>query len=128
MPQLVPESPQPPVTPPTFRDLISDAIRYWEPRRLVYNLVLVAIVLGWVAVTWPHLRSALTWPSALAVFVLAVLANVCYCTAYLVDITVQYSDFQGIWRKWRWALWVIGMISAGVIASYWIADEIYPAE
>ena len=125
--QSAPAPSQPAADPPALRDLISDAIRYWEPRRIGYNLVLAAIVLGWVAVTWPHFRSALTWPSVLAVFVLAVLANVCYCAAYLVDITVQYSDYRNSWRKRRWALWVVGVIFAGVITYYWIADEIYPS-
>jgi hypothetical protein len=109
----------------TFRELISDAIGYWEPRRAGYNLVLTAIVLGWVGVTWPHFRSALTGRSALAIFVLAVLANICYCAAYLVDVTVQYSTFRDPWRKRRWVLWVIGSAFAGVITFYYIADEIY---
>jgi hypothetical protein len=44
--------------------------------------------------TWPHFRGAFTWPSLLVLFVLAVLANVCYCAAYLVDIPLQYSAFE----------------------------------
>jgi hypothetical protein len=110
-----------------FREYVSDAIRYWEPRRLGYNLVLAAIVLGWVGLTWPHFRGAFTWPSALAVFVLAVLANVCYCAAYLVDLTVQCSTYRDAWRKRRWLLWFVGAAFAGVLTYYWIADEIYPS-
>ena len=112
---------------PPFRDLITDAIKYWEPRRVGYNLVLAAIVLGWIALTWPHFRGAFTWPSLLALFVLAVLANVCYCAAYIVDIPLQYSAFQNAWRRWRWTLWLIGVAFAGVITFFWIADEIYPS-
>jgi hypothetical protein len=122
-----PLHPQPAADPPALRDLISDAIAYWEPRRIGYNLVLAAIVLGWVTLTWPHFRTALTWQSAFAVFVLAVLANVCYCAAYFVDVTAQYSAFRIPWRRRRWALWVIGVICAGAITYYWIADEIYPS-
>jgi hypothetical protein len=110
-----------------FRVLITDAIRYWEPRRIGYNVVLAAIVLGWVALTWPHFRSAFAWQSLLALFVLAVLANVCYCAAYLIDIPLQYSGFHKSWRNRRWVLWLIGVIFAGVITFYWIADEIYPS-
>jgi hypothetical protein len=29
----------------TFRESLASAIRYWEPRRLIYNGVLAAIVL-----------------------------------------------------------------------------------
>lgn len=111
----------------SLRELISDAIRYWEPRRVGYNLVLAAIVLGWVGLTWPHFRGAFTWPSVLAVFVLAVLANICYCAAYLIDVTVQHSVFRDSWRKKRWALWAVGVAFAAALTYHWIADEIYPS-
>ncbi len=112
---------------PSFRDLLSDAIRYWEPRRLGYNAFLTVIVVGWVAFTWPHLRAAFTWQSLLFLVVLAVLANVCYCAAYVVDIPIQYSVYRDQWRRWRWGLWVVGALFAGAITYYWIADEIYSA-
>jgi hypothetical protein len=122
-----PRPPPPARDRPPFRELISDAIRYWEPRRIAYNVVLTIIFLGWVTLTWPHFRRALTWRSALAVGVLAVLANACYCAAYLVDVTVQHSVFRNSWLRKRWALWVIGVIFAGAITCYWIADEVYPS-
>ena len=112
--------------PPPFRDVFTDAARYWEWRRIGYNLVLTLIVVGWVVFTWPHFRGALTWRSLLAI-VLAVLANVCYCAAYLVDVPVQYSAFRDTWRRRRWVLWLVGVIFAAIIAFYWIADEIYPS-
>jgi hypothetical protein len=55
-----------------------------------------------------------------------VLANVCYCAAYLVDLPLQYSSFRAAWRRRRFALWLAGMLFAALLASYWIADEIYP--
>jgi len=112
--------------PTSLRDILSDAIRYWESRRIAYNAVLGAVVVGWVAVTWPHFRPAFTLPSLLPLFVLAVLANVCYCAAYLADIPVQYSAFGALWRRWRWVLWLGGVMFAAALADYWIADEIYP--
>lgn len=116
-----------PTAPPPFRDVFTDALRYWEPRRVGYNLALTLIVLGWVAFTWPHFRGAFTWSSLLALFVLAVLANVCYCAAYLVEVPVQYSAFRDTWRRRRWLLWLIGVIFASAVAFYWVADEIYPS-
>lgn len=118
---------QPNSESPSFRDLLSDAIRYWEPRRLGYNAFLTVIVVGWVVFTWPHFRAAFTWQSLLVLFVLAVLSNVCYCTAYVVDIPMQYSAYRDLWRRWRWGLWVVGALFAGAITHYWIADEVYSA-
>jgi len=35
------------------RDAVSEAIRYWEPRRLVYNAVLALVVLTYFVINWP---------------------------------------------------------------------------
>ncbi len=112
--------------PPLLREVLDDAIRYWERRRIVYNVILVLVVAGWVVLTWPHFRSALTLNSLFRLFVLAVLANVCYSSAYVVDIALQYSSFRTTWLRVRWILWLVGTLFATVFANYWIADEIYP--
>lgn len=111
----------------SLREILSDAIRYWEPRRIAYNVALALVVAGWVVATWPHFRGAWEFEDLLALLVLAVLANVCYCAAYLADIPMQYSAFQAAWRRWRWALWLVGTLFAMALAYFWIADEIYPA-
>ena len=115
-----------PPDPLPLRVLLDDALRYWEPRRIGYNLLLAAVVLAWLSLTWPHFRGAITLQLLLVLTVLAVLANVCYCAAYLVDIPLQYSSFRSRWRRWRWALWLGGALFAVLLANYWIADEIYP--
>ena len=112
--------------PPPFGEVFTDALRYWESRRIAYNAVLAGIVLGWVMFTWPHFRGAFSWNALLALFVLAMLANVCYCAAYVIDIPLQYSDFRDLWRRRRWLLWTLGVLFAATIAYYWMADEIYP--
>jgi len=109
-----------------FREILSDAIRYWEPRRLVYNIVLVAVVMGWLFFSWPHFRSTVALGSLVILCVFAILANVCYCAAYLADIPMQYSFFRESWRRGRWGLWLVGTLFAILLANYWIADEIYP--
>ena len=109
-----------------FRDSLADAIRFWEPRRLAYNLVLTAVVVTWVTTTWPHFRPAMTSSSLLLLFVLALLANACYCAAYFVDIPLQRSSLSPVWKRRRWGLWLMGTLFALVLANYWIVDEIYP--
>lgn len=110
-----------------FRSSFAEAVRYWEPRRLIYNCALAAVSVAWFAVAWPHFRPALTWSSLAALAVLALLANVCYCAAYLVDVPLQHSSLGAVWRRWRWTLWLMGTLFAIVLASYWINDEIYPS-
>ncbi|HKM46393.1 MAG TPA: hypothetical protein VJX69_02335 [Terriglobales bacterium] len=103
-----------------------EAIRYWEPRRAVYNIALTAIVIVWVARTWPHFRDALTL-SSLKLVVLGLLANVCYSAAYLVDIPLRrWSSASGWWQRGRLGLWTAGTLFASLLTNYWIGDEIYP--
>lgn len=105
---------------------VTDSIRYWELRRIPYNLALTLLCVWWVVHTWPHFQPALTWFNLGRMIILAVIANVCYSSAYLVDFAMQGSDFAPAWRRWRWALWVAGTLFALLVATYWIGDEIYP--
>ena len=105
---------------------LREAVRYWEPRRIWYNLALTALAGGWVLLTWPHFQPALTVQHGLQLLVLAALANVCYSAAYLVDLPMQQSSFDVVWRRRRWVLWLLGTLFALLFACYWIADEIYP--
>jgi hypothetical protein len=98
---------------------------FWEPRRLYYNLILSIVVLLWLVLTWPHFRAALTLPAFAAMTVLALLANLCYCAAYLAEILIQQWPVE-YWKRSRWAVFVFGTLLALVLENYWIADEIYP--
>ncbi|GAC1490330.1 MAG: hypothetical protein NVS1B5_15180 [Gemmatimonadaceae bacterium] len=111
---------------PPSADPVRDAIRYWEPRRIGYNLALVIQVCAWVLLSWPHFRPALTLSSLGRLLVLAALANVCYCSAYLIDVPLQQSTLRDAWRPRRWVLWLAGTLFATLFACYWIGDEIYP--
>ena len=113
---------------PSLHDALSDAIRFWEPRRILYNAALAAVVLAWVAmIGWSRVHHYLTFESVLAILVLAVLANICYCAAYAVDVPVQLSAYGDAWRRRRWLLWLGGSLFGMALAWYWIADEILPA-
>jgi len=113
--------------PRPFRSLFLDSVRYWEPRRVIYNFALAAVSVGWAILSWPHFRPALKLASLIPLSILIMLANLCYCAAYIVDIPLQLSSISGSWRKQRWALWMMGTLFAILVASYWINDEIYPA-
>ena len=105
---------------------LRDAARFWEPRRLLYNFLLLGVVLVWVTKTWPHFRPAITLASLEIMTVLALLANLCYCAAYLAEILIQNATSTSSWNRQRWAVWVVGTLLAMLFENYWIADEIYP--
>jgi hypothetical protein len=106
-----------PFFPPraTLAEIVTDTIRYWEPRRILYNVVLGAIVVGYFVAYYPASREVVTLEACLGAFFLAVLANICYCAAYLVDIFAQISDFRGLWRRMRWVLLAIGIGFAAIL-------------
>ena len=109
-----------------MREIVSNAIKYWETRRLAYNLVLAALVVGQFARVWPGSRVVFELEPFMALFVLAVLANLCYFAAYVVDIPMQFSVYRAKWLDWRAGLWFFGTLFAAAITFYWLVDEIIP--
>ena len=102
----------------SFGELASDALRYWEPRRLLYNLALLAVVLIHFYLAWPDSRAFLTRDTMLGLFFLAVLANIAYCAAYAVDLFVQFSGQRAAWMRWRWTVLATGIAFGAVITHF----------
>ena len=105
----------------TVSEALTDAIRYWELRRIAYNVVLAIIVVAVFAFYWPGSRAALSSDVAQGMFILAVLANVAYCAAYVVDVPAQVSAFGASWKRYRWVLFAIGVLFASVITRLFAA-------
>ena len=102
----------------SFREAASNAIRFWERGRIAYNLVLLAIVASYFMAGLPFSKNQMSFDLALGLFVLAVLANVAYCAAYPVDIFAQFTAFNGVWRRARWVIRIIGMLFAATITRF----------
>jgi hypothetical protein len=102
----------------SLREMVTDSIRYWEPRRLIYNAVLAVIVAAYFFVAWPASRSTVTFNGVLLLFFLSVLANVCYCAAHIADIFAQFSGFRELWLRFRWMLLALGIVFAGIITRF----------
>ena len=105
---------------------IRNAARFWEHRRLIYNAALTATALFWLFKDWTHFRPALNWYFLGVITVLALLANLCYCAAYLADVVIQNVLPDSKWNSSRWAIFTLGTLFAMLFESYWINDEIYP--
>ncbi|MFC1512279.1 hypothetical protein ACFL5H_03690 [Candidatus Latescibacterota bacterium] len=108
----------------TSRDIFSNAIQYWEKRRIIYNALLLVVVLIVFFQSWPESRTALSFDTVQILFVCAVLANVFYCSAYIVDCFVQYSEFRITWLRFRWVLYVTGVLFAIVLTNS-ISQDIF---
>lgn len=108
-----------------LREYATDAIRFWEPQRLLYNLALAAIVISYFVIAYPSSKASLTIDFCLSLFLLAVVANVAYCAAYIVDIFAQASGFREIWKRYRIVLFVIGTLFAAIITRF-IAMGMFP--
>ena len=101
-----------------LREFTTDALRYWELRRLFYNLLLAAIVAGHFIAAWPASGSTITFNGVLRLFVLAVLANIAYSAVYVADVFIQLSGFRAGRMRWRWVLLLVGFSFAAVLTHF----------
>ncbi len=106
------------------REIHSNAIRYWERLRLFYNAALVVVVLVNIFVAWPESTVVFSFEKIQTLFVLAVLANIAYCSAYVVDVFALYSELKPTWLGFRWVLFLIGLLFA-IILTNSISEQLF---
>ena len=99
----------------TLRQIVTNAISFWERGRIFYNAVLALIVVG--TFVFSEASPDLSIHMAVELIVLAVLANIVYCAAYVVDLFVQFSEMRELWLRRRWLLFATGLLLASVIAG-----------
>jgi hypothetical protein len=112
----------------TAKEALSDALRYWEPRRILYNSALFLVVAIAFATKLPASRGSSSFTLLEMLFVLAVVANVAYCAAYVVDIPLQLSAFRQTWLRVRWTLLTVGVAFAAVLAHFFAAGFFGPID
>jgi hypothetical protein len=100
------------------REALSEAIPYWERRRILYNVVLLAVCVAVYFSVPAGARPKLGFDLLQGLFVLAVLANVAYCAAYVVDVIVQMTTLREGWLRVRWVLLLIGLAFAAILANF----------
>lgn len=105
----------------TFREALNSAVRYWESRRLIYNGALFVVVAGAFVAGWPESARVIQVEPILVIFVLAVLANVAYCAAYIPDLALQFTTFRGSWFRGRWMLMVVGTLMACAVTYLFVS-------
>jgi len=86
----------------------------------VYNLILGLIVVAYFIAGLPESSENISVDGILGFLLLAIIANVLFCAAYIPDIFAQLSAFRGIWIRFRWILFTIGLIFSAIITR-WIS-------
>ena len=104
-----------------FRAAFSSAVSYLEPRRLVYNGALILVVAGAFIAGLPDSTRVIGTEWMLLLFILAVLANVAYCAAYVPDVLLQLSAFRNTWLRFRWAQLAVGTLFGACLAYLLVA-------
>lgn len=99
-----------------------EAIRYWERRRLYYNLALIPpsffgymLMAGLAYVGDPH---EFKWKYVLFLFALSAIgANICYSFAYALEFIFASNNPSSRWFQfWRNAIFIAGVLFAMVLA------------
>jgi hypothetical protein len=81
--------------------------------------LLAAIVVVHSVKGLPFSKTVVQFDSLLLLFVLAVLANVAYCAAYVPDVFAQMSSLRDSWLRYRWVVFVVGLAFAAVLTHFW---------
>ena len=102
--------------------LAASALRWWEPRRIVYNLVLATVTAIELASAWPRSWERLSIDTGLQIFLLSVLANVFYSAAYLPDLMFQFGAGESGLRLGRRIVFLVGILFAATLARFVARD------
>jgi uncharacterized membrane protein YhaH (DUF805 family) len=82
---------------------------------------LLIVVGGAFIAGLPISKRVVSAEPVLVIFILAVLANVAYCAAYIPDLALQHTSFRDAWLRFRWMLMAIGTLMACAIAYLFVA-------
>ncbi len=110
---------------PSFREVAGNAIHYWERRRLIYNLVFTSVVLVQGIASGTVISRWFDVGMAFAYVVLAVVANLLYCAAHVVDVFMQLSNLRAAWLENRWMLFVTGTGFAALITYSFVSFSLF---
>ncbi len=106
-----------------FRTFLTQALKFWEPARLIYNIWLILILFFYLNRSGAF--ALLKSPEFLAnCTIFAVLANVLYSLAYIPDLVLRYSLLSPkVKRIGVWIIFALGLLVATIMTRF-IADEL----
>ena len=80
----------------------ANALRYWEPRRLIYNGVLVLVVVLHFGLEWPESRDKVSFDLVLGLFILecSPTSPTAPCTFPICSCSSRASIARGVGAAW----------------------------
>lgn len=112
----------------SLRNVISESIAYWEPRRIIYNSVLVVLAVAFGIVNLRHLEADIDLELFTALAAFLILANLLFSTGYLLDLIAASLNWGLQWRRFRGIGFHAGLLIAGLAASRFfvvISDDFF---
>lgn len=111
-----------------IKNYITDSLRYWEPRRIIYNIVLAAITIAYaIPFAKADGHAGFQWPQCLLhLLILAAGANILYCAAYPVDVFIQCSHYRALWLRLRWMMFITGLALASALTWFYVSSMFCP--
>jgi hypothetical protein len=76
--------------------------------------------------TWARIAPELSPGNIGRLFILGLLANLCYSTAYPADLAMQTVRPAAARAGLRWTIWTVGTLFSVLLETYWYLDEILP--
>ncbi|MDG1896859.1 MAG: hypothetical protein P8J37_18290 [Fuerstiella sp.] len=105
-------------SPVNIQSHVSEAISYWERKRIVYNIVLACLVLTCWGEDMLLGGPAQSLGNGIVLLTLAGIANVLYCFAYPVDFAFQITPLKAVWQRHRLMLFTSGLLLASALALW----------
>lgn len=107
---------------PALRESVHAAFRYWEPKRLLYNLILAAFT---IVISFQEIAEVVYFDPSIQVLGLlmvmvsfCLIAHVCYSVVYVPDVILQRTPFSELWQRYRWMLFTGGTLFACICAAF----------
>ena len=92
-------------------------VRFWERGRLIYNAAQLALTAIMVPIKWPESQWLFTADRLGGYLGAAIIANILYCAAYLVELMLQWRALRPYAAWVRQVVLLLGTLLALILAG-----------
>lgn len=110
----------------TEKDNLKKHIRWWEKKRVLFNLIIVGFSVFLMHEFWNYPMRAITGGSQIIfhAILFVIFANIAYTAGWIAELMVSYLfDWDGIGNFGRWVLFALGTLFTLVVADLFFVLE-----